>query len=164
VYQLPGERQAADRADRARHLSDLQRGQAPQHRLLRRGPRRIRQRGQQAQHDSGHVGAPGAGAGHPDKRHAGERDTGTEQQPAGKTLPEQCAREHRDKDRTHFDQHCRGTGIQALLGRVERHVVETEPGHPAQGHQSPFPPRRPHPGPSCQQSTGQGEAADQQPP
>ena len=97
-----------------------------------------------AQQDADQVGL-GAAGGHADEHHARERDRDAHDQPPREPLAQQQSGEHRDQDRADVDQHRRRAGVQVLLGGVERHVVDAEPAHAADGEQRPLPRGGPHP-------------------
>ena len=129
-------RQTAERPDRAGQPRHLQGGQTAKHRLLSEDTDRVRHRRKDGEHDPEQVGVTGATRRRPDQHCSGERDGGTDQQPARKALAQHDAGQQSNQDRADVDQHGCRPGVEVLLGRIECDVVDGEPGHAAHAQQT----------------------------
>lgn len=156
-------RQTAERPDRAGQPRHLQGGQTAKHRLLSEDTDRVRHRRKDGEHDPEQVDVTGATRRRPDQHCSGERDGGTDQQPARKALAQHDAGQQSNQDRADVDQHGCRPGVEVLLGRIECDVVDGEPGHAAHAQQHPLPAVGSHPPPACQQQRTERSRAECQP-
>lgn len=159
--------QRDDPGDGARpgHRQGVDPGQQP---LLCDGRARVDQCGEQPQQHPGQVGAPGRRR-RRDEHHPGERDGHPRQQPCREALAEQESGEHGDDHRCHVHQQRGRARVEVPLGRVQREVVDAEPGR------APDHDRRQQPsagqgwagsgsaGADHGQDRGQGQGPDQHP-
>lgn len=147
------------------HGQGVDPGQQP---LLCDGRARVQERGEQPQQHPGQVGAPGGG-GRRDERHPGERHTHPGQQPCGEALPEEQPGQDGDDHRRHVHQQRGGAGVEVPFGRVQREVVDAEPGRAPDRHRRQQAStwcrwgRRASPRPHHGADRGQGERSDHHP-
>jgi RimJ/RimL family protein N-acetyltransferase len=137
VHELRGERQADHGADRASQPGHLERREAREEWLLRDDRHRVSDCCCDALQDTPGVGPGTRGGRGADDHNTREGDAAADDQLTREPLAQQPAGQHRDQDRPDVDEHGGGAGVDASLGRVERHVVDAEP--PEAADQQPWP-------------------------
>ena len=156
-----GERQARDRADGAGQPGDLEGGEPAEQRLLGHDADRVADRRHQAEQHARRTRAT-AGGGRADDRHTAEGDQAADDQPGREALAEQHAGEQGEDQRPDVDEHRGRPRVDALLGGVERDVVDAEPEQAADQQQPPVPAGRP-PRSADHHDGAEHETPDEQP-
>ncbi len=126
---------AADRDEDAGEKGGLEARDAPQRDLLGDHAPGVADRGEQAERNAeaartAAVRRPGR-----DHDHAREGDRAAGKERPRIALAEQVAGQQRDQDRADVDEHCRGAGVDPLLGRIQQDAVDAEPEQAAERDQ-----------------------------